>query len=213
MHRMVQKSARRGRPLGFEPEEALTAVMQLFWEQGYEATSIEDLERRTGLSRTSLYNTFGSKRDLFSRALERYQRFLADEMVGPLEQGSGGLGDLDAFLARLAEQVKSRSWPAGCLVVNSMTEFGGDDAEVVRRAGGYVRRVRRAIRAALERAAAHGEIPGGELETKASVLLGLVMGIMVAARSGLPRNETLALVEAARVHLRTWRSAVPVASG
>ncbi len=204
---MVQKSAQRGRPLGFDPERALTAAMALFWERGYEASSVEDLEQRTGLSRTSLYNTFGSKRELFSRALARYQQLLTDQMLEPLEQGSGGLDDLHAFFGRLAAQLKSRSWPAGCLMVNSMTEFGGGDADVVRRAGEYVRRVRRAIGAALERSAASGEIPGDGIQTRADLLLALVMGIMVAARSGLPRKETLALVEAAHAHLRSCRSA------
>lgn len=208
---MVQKSIQRGRPLGFDPEEALTAAMQLFWERGYEASSIEELEQRTGLSRTSLYNTFGSKRELFSRALERYQRLLADEMLGPLEEGSNGLDDVDSFLGRLATQVKSRSWPSGCLMVNSMTEFGGGDPDIVRRAGGYVRRVRRAIGAALQRAAASGEIPGDGREPKTDLLLALVMGIMVAARSGLPRKETLALVDAARAQLGSWRSAATAA--
>jgi len=58
---------RGGRPKGYDRRAVLVVARDLFWEKGYEATSISDLERHTGLNRSSLYQEFGSKRDLFTR--------------------------------------------------------------------------------------------------------------------------------------------------
>src|SRR5438128_12662413 len=111
---MVQKSQttaragnRTGRPLAFQPEAALDAVTRLFWRQGFERTSLEDLERASGLSRSSLYNTFGSKRRLFELAVARYLQLLDAALLGPLEQGSDGLADINLFLDRLGAQLES----------------------------------------------------------------------------------------------------------
>ena len=57
----------------FDQEQALDAAMNLFWERGYEATSIQDLVEATGVQRQSLYDTFGSKHELFLQSLMRYQ--------------------------------------------------------------------------------------------------------------------------------------------
>ncbi len=203
---MVQKSPARGRPLAFDPDDALAGALQLFWEQGFQGTSLQDLEQRTGLSRTSLYNSFGAKRELFARALERYQSSLAERMLAPLEQGVEGTADLHAFIDAVARQLDDPVAPAGCLMVNSMTEFGGADREVVRAAGGYLARFRRAITAALERAVARGEIAGQGTEAKANLLLGIVLAVNVTARAGVGRGEIAALVDAAHAQLRAWSS-------
>src|ERR687898_2761085 len=102
---MIQKSARAGRPLAFEPGVALDAVMRLFWAQGFEATSLDDLEAATGLSRSSLYNTFGTKRELFERAMRQYLDLVDANLLDPLETGTEGLADLDRFVSRLGSQL------------------------------------------------------------------------------------------------------------
>src|SRR5437870_3837584 len=112
---------RTGRPLAFQPDAALDAVTRLFWQQGFERTSLEDLERATGLSRSSLYNTFGSKRRLFELAVTRYLQLLDAALLGPLEQGSEGLADIDLFLDRLGAQLEP-GFIAGCLLTNSLAE-------------------------------------------------------------------------------------------
>src|ERR1700733_6982034 len=89
---MVQKSARtppepaprrRGRPRAFEPETALTQAMDVFWKDGFAATSLDDLSAATGLNRPSLYGAFGDKRALYLQAYRQYRK-RANEAFAPL---------------------------------------------------------------------------------------------------------------------------------
>jgi TetR/AcrR family transcriptional repressor of nem operon len=201
---MVQKSLRTGRPLEFEPDAVLDSAMRLFWTQGYEATSLDLLEQETRLSRSSLYNTFGSKRQLFERALTRYLAFLDDQLLGPLEAGQDGLADLEVFVGRLGMQLDGPGMIAGCLLTNSLVEFGGHDEVVVRRGHGYVDRARRAIRAALDRAAARGEIEASSVPARADLLVGLVLSINLVARSGLGRGTFRGLIQAVHAEIAGW---------
>lgn len=183
--------------------------MRLFWEKGFTAVSLPDLEVRTGLSRSSLYNSFGSKQKIFRQALERYRDAMGEQMCRPLESGDRGLADLTAFLDAVAEQFASQPDVSGCLLVNSMMEFGGEDYSVAEHSAGHLARLRGALIATLERAVALGELPRGNLAVKADLVLGLLLGISVAARAGLAKTEIGALVEAARTQIREWSGLAP----
>jgi TetR/AcrR family transcriptional repressor of nem operon len=205
---MVQKAAGgtpKGRPLAFDPDVALDAAMRQFWAHGFEATSLEDLERATGLSRSSLYNTFGSKRALFARAVGRYLDVLDHQLLGPLESGGHGLADLETFVDRLGSQLDDGAVVAGCLLTNSLAEFGGRDREVVRQGHAYLDRARRAIAVALSRAVDRGEIDPAANTARTELLLGLVLGINIVARSGVGKTDLDALVAAVHRELATWR--------
>src|SRR5260221_2257692 len=201
---MVQNSPRTGRPLEFEPAVALDAAMHLFWLKGYERTSLEDLEESTGLWRSSLYNTFGSKRALFERALTWYLGVLDQQLLGPLESGSEGLADIHRFVDRLGSQLDPGSI-AGCLLTNSLAEFGGRDADVVRQGHAYLERARRAIGTTLARAAAQGEIDPSVIDPRTNLLLGLVLAINLIARSGIGARDLAALVSAVQAEVALWQ--------
>src|SRR2546430_6622905 len=93
--------ARVPRTKAFHPAEALDRAMELFWRDGYAATGLDRLVRRTGASRYGLYTTFGGKRDLYLASLERYSQAVMDPLVQPLVnarasgRGNPGLFDLD----------------------------------------------------------------------------------------------------------------------
>jgi TetR/AcrR family transcriptional repressor of nem operon len=78
-----------GRPKAYDRDAALLAARDLFWEQGYERTSIADLEQRTGLNRSSLYQEFGSKRKLFEASLECYADRVISGLLAGLRDRSG----------------------------------------------------------------------------------------------------------------------------
>lgn len=105
------------RPREFNETEALDRAVDVFWERGFEGTSIADLESATGLGRQSLYNAFGGKRELFLRALDRYAERNAAQDVGPL--GSG----LDALEGFLLESVAFLSEGGrGCFMTKALLE-------------------------------------------------------------------------------------------
>jgi TetR/AcrR family transcriptional regulator, transcriptional repressor for nem operon len=208
---MVQKSAgvgkaagRTGRPRAFSKDAALGAAMRAFWTRGYEAASLELLELETGVSRSSLYNTFGSKRELFDQALAGYLAFLDQQLLSPLETGRAGLDDLKAFFGRLGMQLDGGGMIAGCLLTNSLVEFGGHDAGVVRDGRGYLDRAGAAILASLRRAAALGEIDAATVESRAQLLVGLVLSINLVARSGLGKPTFDGLVGSVQAQIDGW---------
>ena len=178
--------------------------MRLFWEKGFSAVSLPELEARTGLSRSSLYNSFGSKHEMFEQSLELYRAAIGGQMYRALESGTGGLADLLAFFAAAAGRLTRDRAMAGCLLVNSMVEFGGEDGSVARNSSGHLQRLRQAFIKALERAVALAEIPPGHLAEKANLLLGLLLGLSVAARAGLPQAEIGSLVNAASTQISGW---------
>lgn len=198
-----------GRPLEFIPAETIERVMGLFWRNGYRDTSMEDLEACTGLARSSLYNTFGSKRDVYLEVLRRYQSKLEHRMFSPLEGGTSGLADVCAFFRRLGKGLSCtlghEDSLKGCLMINGMVEFGGSDAEVDALARHFQGRFLDAMKSALRRAAVAREIPAESVESRARLLLTVAIGINVASRSGAPDAEVRALARAAEQEVANWR--------
>src|SRR5262249_24207113 len=98
-----------GRPRGYDRDNVLVAARDLFWEQGYEATSISDLEQRTGLNRSSLYHEFGSKHELFEAALECYADRVIAQLLADLRNDEATLDTVAALFRRLAKLFRTHT--------------------------------------------------------------------------------------------------------
>lgn len=179
--------------------------MGLFWRRGYEAASLPELETCTGLNRSSLYNSFGSKHDLFGLVLERYACMLAETVVGPLETGAGGLDDLHDFVSSVRRLMAAPGASDGCLLVNSMIEFGGGDGDVSRVSERHFSRLHHALTAALRRAETAGETRVGNAEERANALIGLIMGVLTTVRARFPAEHIEGLFTAAAALIDSWR--------
>ncbi len=201
---MVQKPSSAGRPLGFDPDEALAKALEAFWNSGYERTSLPELERATGLARSSIYNRFGAKHDLFLAALDAYAAAVGDALTRPLELGTAGLDDLGTFFDLIERHTRDRGAPCGCLIVNSLVEVGDSDPDVARIVHGYVDRLRAAFAAALDRAAERGETSADAIPSRADRLVALVIGISAACRGS--DTHALRLLGAARAQVEEWRT-------
>jgi TetR/AcrR family transcriptional regulator, transcriptional repressor for nem operon len=166
----------------FDPDVALQQALELFWERGYEATSMADLVDRLGVARASIYATFGSKRELYLKALERYlgQR----DIVGPLSQPGPALPAVRAFLGLYVAECLADELRRGCMVVNTAVEFGSRDAGVLAKVATGWAELETALAGALTRARAQGEIPSGkDPQALARFLLVLVQGVRVLGRA------------------------------
>lgn len=187
--------AKIGRPLSFDHGAALQSAMNLFWEKGYDSVGIAELEMATGLNRSSLYNTFGSKDVLFAMALERYCQTLGAAMLAGLAAGKAGLSDIKRFLDQLAAHLKVQKG-RGCFMVNTMA-LSNPNAETAALASRYIAGFLEAVRAALRRAVLLKEIDGAEAERAAHILLAAALGANLLARAGQPQETIVALLRAA----------------
>jgi TetR/AcrR family transcriptional repressor of nem operon len=187
------------RPKGFDTEAALVRAMELFWEQGYAATSMEQLVQTMGISRQSLYDTFGDKHRLFLAAMDSYCAMLDAAMLQPLRAPDAGLQALHdtglAIIDFLLQYPKRRA----CLMANTTLELAPHDAEIAAKVQSHMLNMETAFRHALRNAQARGEIAASaDADALAKYLVGMAHGLMVMAKSGADR-ETLTGIMATAV--------------
>ncbi|MEP7762531.1 helix-turn-helix domain-containing protein [Sanguibacter sp. 25GB23B1] len=121
------------RPQAFDTAHAVRAARDLFWERGYDATSVSDLERATGINRSSLYNAFGSKRGLFDHAVRDYLDVVVGPRIATLRTPGAGPADVIGYLERLAALLaddEARWSRLGCLLVNASTGLAARDDDL-----------------------------------------------------------------------------------
>jgi TetR/AcrR family transcriptional regulator, transcriptional repressor for nem operon len=215
-----QERPRAGRPRAYDRDAALLAARDLFWEQGYERTSIADLEERTGLNRSSLYQEFGSKQKLFEASLGCYADRVISGLLAGLRGGIGtgllagggqvagaGLAAVAALFRRVAELCRCDAPVStrGCMMVNATAELAAHDAGVRAHAAAYRDRLRADFGAALSRAAASGEIAPGTAGSRAALLAAALMGAWLSAR--IDPADASALCETIATEAESWRIA------
>jgi AcrR family transcriptional regulator len=187
----------RGRPRAFDESAVLDTAVDVFWRSGYAHASIADISAATGLAPSSLYNAYGSKLNLFACALDRYLDAIMGQVLEPLEHGSAGVTDVDTFFERLAARI-GRSHPPGCLAANTIGEFRDAPPLIADRTARYRKLLRRALRAALTRAAASGEIPAEAVAPRAEALLSIVIASSLLVAASAPAGDVHDLLRAAR---------------
>ena len=108
----------RGRPRKFDTDDVLDTVIDVFWELGFEAADTETLAKRTGLTKPSLYNAFGSKEDLFVAAIHRYRQTRSKASFDALLQAETPQEGLNAYYLKFAENIAGPGHPRGCLIMS-----------------------------------------------------------------------------------------------
>jgi len=121
-----------GRPREFDIDRALEAATQQFWAVGYEATSLQDLLKSMGLSKSSLYQTFGNKHELFVRCLDHYQQSMVDKLNEQLNSSDSVKQFIGNFLEGVIAEAKNSSGRKGCLLVNTANELSQRDADIAK---------------------------------------------------------------------------------
>ncbi|MGE3342877.1 MAG: TetR/AcrR family transcriptional regulator, partial [Vicinamibacterales bacterium] len=116
----------------FNVEAVLDKAVRAFWARGYEATSMQDLVRQTGVNRASLYATYGDKHALFLAALRMYDGRLRHERLAEIERTCGPREAIRRLLLSFASGVSEKVTPRGCFLTNTALELAGHDAEASR---------------------------------------------------------------------------------
>ena len=142
----------------FDREKVVGDALLLFWQKGYVATSMEDIKAATGINESSLYNTFGSKKELFVEALNSYAERVRKNIAG-LPAKDRPAESIRILLRQVASQATQRDLAVGCMLMNSALELGPEHQDVVDFVAGEYARVEDWMRRTIERAQSKGEIP------------------------------------------------------
>jgi len=121
---MVMKMA-RGRPRKMDPKDVLSTAMKVFWEHGFDGTSMNDLVQETGMAKPGLYACFGDKETLYQKAVEHYFVENGEASLTALIESQGPIRlVIREFLEDIADFVTDATKPTGCFVVNSVIDCG-----------------------------------------------------------------------------------------
>jgi AcrR family transcriptional regulator len=192
----------RGRPRGFDRHRALEQALLLFWERGYEGTSIADLTAAMGITPPSLYAAFGSKEQLYDEALALYGADPDSPNAGALAARPTAYAAVEWMLRAMAERFADRRHPAGCMVSTAVLACAPEHTPIAHK---LARRRLAALDAVTERIArgvAAGELPPEtDARRLARFYCAIIQGMSVQARDGANLAELLEIVETA---LSAW---------
>ena len=178
-----------GRPKEFDVDDALCAALQVFWRQGYDGASLTDLTEAMGITRPSLYATYGNKEELFRKVLDRYEQshlcFVAEALAEPSVRCA-----VERLLDGYAQVLTDPMHPPGCLGVNSAVCGGGESAAIRQELIARRSLSEETLRERFERAARDGELPPGENPADwARYVMSVGLGMAVKAASGSCRGD------------------------
>ncbi|MEN2400471.1 TetR/AcrR family transcriptional regulator [Flavobacterium sp. MC2016-06] len=169
----------------FNEDQALDKAIEIFWHKGYNGTSAQDLVNHLGLSRSSLYDTFGDKQKLFSKALKRYQTQGQDNVKKLLDESV----DIKAAFTTIFKQAVLESLEdritKGCFMVNSAVELAMHDSEIDAIVGDNRKIMEEVFMKAVKKGQESGQISTKtEARTLARFIFNNYSGIRVLARAG-----------------------------
>lgn len=171
------------RPREFDEDAALERALDAFWTRGYEATSVDDLCAVTGLSRSSLYATFGGKRELLLKTVERYSDRRTPVIAAALARHATIRAAVAGLLNDFIDQIVEGSGRRGCFLGNCAAELSRGDRPAMARVRAGLVRNEATFRAALLRAEAGGELPDGtDIDALARFLTAGIQGLRLVGK-------------------------------
>ena len=175
------------RPREFEPHEALDDIMSVFWRQGYEGTSLQDIEAATGLNKQSLYRVFKDKRAMYRAALRRYDETEVRETAELLSRP----GDARRKFQRLFDSVVAEAAPGaerrGCFLCNAGADQAQADPETRAFLKAAMGRIETSFQEALTASAPYDRNAGARKHMAAKILAAY-FGLRVLVKSGAPAS-------------------------
>jgi AcrR family transcriptional regulator len=204
-------SGRTGRPRGFDRNEALARAMEIFWERGYEATTLIDLQRVMGINAPSFYAAFGSKDELFREAIELYSETECAPMTRAINGATTARAAIEGLLRAATLSFRRPGKPRGCFVVLGATSCSEANTEITdllrdRRASRHT-----VIKERLRQGVADGDMPPSvDLDATATFYATILDGLAIVARDGASRKTMQSVVDYA---MATWDAVTSPSDG
>jgi AcrR family transcriptional regulator len=191
------ESKKRGRPPKFNEEQVIAAAIGAFFQKGYEATTLADLEEATGVDRSTLYNSFGGKAGLYASATGTYLSIAEARLFEPLLVGTDdGYADIGSFLTNLRTGLTSPDAIPGCLIVNDMAARADPEA---------AKRYRSVMEDGLGRALARTGDPDSDRRShRASLLTTSVLGLNLVSKLTGDAAEIARILDAMVDEVHRW---------
>lgn len=186
-----------GRPREFSETEALAAAMRVFWEKGYEGTSLDDLTHAMGINRSSLYSTFGDKESLFRQVISLYGEqqliFISDALGQPSARKA-----IEALWRNAVKFLSDSTHPRGCLSLQGGLTCGSGMENVKKTMVDWRKSALAPIERRLHRARTEGELPVNvNPKDLARYVLIVMNGLSIQAANGASKEDMNAAVDIA----------------
>lgn len=180
-----------GRPREFEEDRVLNAAMHIFWNQGYEGTSLKDLCSATGLHKGSLYQAFGDKHQLFLKSLKYYMEQSFKEVAASAYFHDSPMKNLRSLLSEITEKcIKGE----GCMVINSLVEMAPHDQEVKQMIDQSYAMKQRFLTDLIDRAQRDGEITIKQEPDRLAAVLMVTLAGLAATVKGFSNTDHVSYV-------------------
>jgi AcrR family transcriptional regulator len=194
-----------GRPRSFDCTEALEGAMAVFWEHGYDATSIALLTQALGIGAPSVYAAFGDKRSLFLAALDRYLRTYGSFTERALAEEPKARDAVERLLREAAVAYTRPEHPRGCLLITAATNCSPQSADIAAHLRDLRAAGRRVLHDKIATATRTGDIPARtDPRALAAFYTAVLQGMSAQARDGATRTDLEQIAETA---LRAWPAA------
>ncbi|MFD7184780.1 TetR/AcrR family transcriptional regulator [Streptomyces sp. NPDC056637] len=187
-----------GRPRNFDDIQVLESAREQFWNQGYAATSLQNLTDATGLGKGSLYGAFGDKRQLFLHVLDGYREEQLNGVRAVLTGPGTPFERLTLLVEGVAKGFTKDPQRRGCLLVNSTSELHSNDPDVVSRARTTYQAVEDLLIACVKEAQDDGTVePSADAQELGRLLLAVMQGIEFLAKTDMDGSALLQIGQAA----------------
>jgi TetR/AcrR family transcriptional repressor of nem operon len=169
------------RPRSFDPDEALDRARDVFWRNGFQGTSLDDITAATGLAKPSLYAAFGDKNALFLKVLDRYHQRIVANAERVLKEGPSARDAVERWLTGFVPFCSGVKGSRGCLSVNTAVEGAADQKEVRRKIQRFNRKIEQLLRSRLRADRAQFSA-AFDPDAAAHTIMAIYLGLMVLAK-------------------------------
>jgi AcrR family transcriptional regulator len=176
---------RPGRPLAFDPEAALDAATLVFWQYGYDRADTETLAKAMGVTKPSIYGTFGSKEQLYLKSLQRYMDTIGGRAMVALANAETIQAGVRAFFDELLANIAGQHGVTGCMINAATSQCSSAMPNVAAFLGQGLQQTDDAFAAYFQKAVDEGVLPCDfPVVERAQIMCDLMHGLSVRARAG-----------------------------